>query len=532
MASVNLSDGDTIKVNVSSEETLNTNLQDINYIPGYIAAEEERRTNEASRISNESTRIANEDTRIENEIAREEYIADLKQRVENGEFNGDIVDVKVDGTSVTENGIAYVDLSGKVDKKEGKGLSTNDYTTEEKTKLGDLANVKSIGSGLSLDSDGKLSNTQTSANWGNITGTLSEQTDLQEALNGKANSTHTHTTTDITDFPTVPSDLSDLTDETNILAGKQNTLIAGDNITIENNVISSTGGSSDKVGVIKLFSGSTAPDGWLICDGSAISRTTYSDLFALIGTTYGEGDGSTTFNIPNIKGRTVVGLDSSDDDFNILGKTIGEKEHSLTINEIPSHTHGTAVTETSMGAPSGNASMAVAYLKTDGFPTGSTGGGQEHNNIQPSIVLNYIIKVSTTTSIQGEIVDSLDGNSTTKAPSVRAVNEGLGNVRGQILWTNPNSQTQFSAQNITLSSDDYDVLEWYFRLGYDNNYVKSYKIPKGYGGKVTNHNDDNSLRYRYINRNSDTSFSITSTEFKGALIPMYVIGYKTGLFNN
>lgn len=118
-------------------------------------------------------------------------------------------------------------------------------------------------------------------------------------------------------------------------------------------------------------------------------------------------------------------MDSSDDDFNILGKTIGEKEHSLTINEIPSHTHGTAVTETAMGAPSGNASMAVAYQKTDGFPTGATGGGQEHNNIQPSIVLNYIIKVSTTTSIQGEIVDSLDGNSTTNAPSIRAVNAGL-----------------------------------------------------------------------------------------------------------
>ena len=281
MASVNLSDGDTIKVNVSSEETLNTNLQDINYIPGYIAAEEERRTNEASRISNESTRIANEDTRIENEIAREEYIADLKQRVENGEFNGDIVDVKVDGASVKENGIAYVDLSGKVDKEEGKGLSANDYTTAEKTKLGDLANVKSIGSGLSLDSDGELKNTQTSANWGNITGTLSEQEDLQNALNGKANSTHTHTTTDITNFPTIPSDLSDLTDETNILAGKQNTLTAGDNITIENNVISSTGGGDTiPVGSEFDYDGTTVPEGF----EQVSDPTSYSSNEIVIGT--------------------------------------------------------------------------------------------------------------------------------------------------------------------------------------------------------------------------------------------------------
>lgn len=60
-------------------------------------------------------------------------------------------------------------------------------------------------------------------------------------------------------------------------------------------------GESEKVGSIKAFGGSVAPFGWLICDGSAISRTLYAELFAIIGTTYGAGDGSTTFNLPNGK---------------------------------------------------------------------------------------------------------------------------------------------------------------------------------------------------------------------------------------
>ena len=75
------------------------------------------------------------------------------------------------------------------------------------------------------------------------------------------------------------------------------------------------------LGAIVLFGGTNAPTGWLICDGSAISRTTYSKLFSAIGTTFGEGDGITTFNLPNYKGKFAVGLDQGDKDFNVLVKT-------------------------------------------------------------------------------------------------------------------------------------------------------------------------------------------------------------------
>jgi phage-related tail fiber protein len=81
-------------------------------------------------------------------------------------------------------------------------------------------------------------------------------------------------------------------------------------------------------GVILMTAASTADDGWLLCDGAAVSRTTYANLFRKIGTTYGTGDGSTTFNVPNLQGRVPVGVSSTDGDFD-LGDSGGEKTATL-----------------------------------------------------------------------------------------------------------------------------------------------------------------------------------------------------------
>ena len=172
-------------------------------------------------------------------------------------------------------------------------------------------------------------------------------------------------------------------------------------------------------GSINMFAGQNAPNGYLICDGSAISRETYANLFNVIGTLYGEGDGSTTFNIPKIEGCIPVGLDENDTDFDTLGKTGGEKTHTLTASEMPEHIHtGIQVTNpklsyyeyiglerlnaTGWTSGSNNSSVgAYQYANYNGFTgkfnasaskTGSAGEGQEHNNMQPYIVLNYIIK--------------------------------------------------------------------------------------------------------------------------------------------
>lgn len=136
-----------------------------------------------------------------------------------------------------------------------------------------------------------------------------------------------------------------------------------------------------------------APKNWLICDGSAVSRTDYSELFNVIGTTFGTGDGNTTFNLPNIKGKTIVGLDNSDTDFNAIGKVLGEKTHTLTIDEMPSHKHkltfNTAGSGSGSGIPWSASNTPVGHDETACL---ETGGGKAHNNIQPSFVLCYMIK--------------------------------------------------------------------------------------------------------------------------------------------
>lgn len=156
--------------------------------------------------------------------------------------------------------------------------------------------------------------------------------------------------------------------------------------------VTTVGGNTNPTGTIFAWSTDTAPDGYLLCDGSAVSRTTYSNLFDVIGTTYGSGDGSTTFNVPDLRGRVAVGK-STDSEFNALGKTGGEKAHQLTIAELASHAHY-------QGRYGGGSSTAPSVNTANDLTTNwnpdtvgqSVGSDTAHNNLQPYITLNYIIK--------------------------------------------------------------------------------------------------------------------------------------------
>lgn len=145
------------------------------------------------------------------------------------------------------------------------------------------------------------------------------------------------------------------------------------------------------------FAGSSAPTGWLICNGAAISRTTYSVLFAIIGTTYGAGDGSTTFNIPDLRSRVPVGYNSGETEFNTLNKTGGAKTHKLSVSEIPAHEHTVAYANnySDIALDPGTGAYKIGWT-SGGLPGNiiakSTGGDGNHNNLQPYITLNYIIK--------------------------------------------------------------------------------------------------------------------------------------------
>jgi len=177
-------------------------------------------------------------------------------------------------------------------------------------------------------------------------------------------------------------------------------------------------------GTVWAYGGTAAPTGWLLCDGSAISRTTYADLFTAIGTTYGSGDGSTTFNIPDIRGRVIAGQDdmggtsanrltapaSTLNGINgdTLGATGGSETHTLTVAQLAAHDHGgttgtnTAYRRTSKDISTVGASDPIVFSAGyDAADAGhnhtisSQGSGDAHNIVQPTIILNYIIRATT-----------------------------------------------------------------------------------------------------------------------------------------
>lgn len=175
------------------------------------------------------------------------------------------------------------------------------------------------------------------------------------------------------------------------------------------------------VGSIFPFAGNAAPTGYLLCDGTAVSRTEYADLFSICGTSYGAGNGTSTFNLPDLKGRVLVGLDGAQTEFDARGETGGAKTHTLQSSEMPAHTHSVSGSASPAGSHSHGyvdfgSGGPVGAASGSGFsaatPTGanrttspdgththsisvsaaSTGGGSSHNNLQPYLVVNYIIR--------------------------------------------------------------------------------------------------------------------------------------------
>lgn len=154
------------------------------------------------------------------------------------------------------------------------------------------------------------------------------------------------------------------------------------------------------VGGVVPFAGDVTdlPRGWLICDGSEVDREYFAKLFQCIGTTYGVGDGNTTFNIPDLRARTVIGVNNSglingvDGGFTIrnLTETGGEETHQLSIPEMASHTH--TGTTSSDGAGNSGSSGSSGGTHTHTFTTANDGGDIPHNNMEPYIALHLIIK--------------------------------------------------------------------------------------------------------------------------------------------
>lgn len=191
------------------------------------------------------------------------------------------------------------------------------------------------------------------------------------------------------------------------------------------------------IGAVQAYAGASLPYGWLFCNGAAVSRETYSELFEAIGTAYGSGDGSTTFNLPDLRGRVSIGVGSiqannqtywgsdvtnlsgGSTDFS-LGETGGETKHTLSLAQIPSHDHnGAAYYDNSYrlynGAVKSGSDSVQVMLITGGSGTSHTvkvepnGSDAAHNNMQPYVVTNYIIKALNTVS--SSVLEELDPQS-------------------------------------------------------------------------------------------------------------------------
>lgn len=185
-------------------------------------------------------------------------------------------------------------------------------------------------------------------------------------------------------------------------------------------------------GMVFDFAGTAAPSGYLVCDGSAVSRATYAALFTAIGTTWGAGDGSTTFNLPDLRRRTTIGAGGTAvaGPANTVGAVGGEETHVLTVGELAAHNHGTnetphshantlsdpqhahnykvqanssggevnllpLTTGTSALQPTQSANTNVSInnaAASTGITIQNNGSSTAHNNMPPSAVVTKIIK--------------------------------------------------------------------------------------------------------------------------------------------
>ena len=158
------------------------------------------------------------------------------------------------------------------------------------------------------------------------------------------------------------------------------------------------------VGEIRMFAGNFAPAGWLFCDGSLQPISEYETLFNLIGTTYG-GDGQSTFALPGLAGLLPIHQGTGGGFTYTIGEQAGVEQVTLTVNQIPNHTHSFLATTAAGTSNNATNNLIAASPSVDMFggispdvnlnaaAIGQAGGNQPHTNFQPYLCVNFIISL-------------------------------------------------------------------------------------------------------------------------------------------
>ena len=283
-------------------------------------------------------------------------------------------------TNIEEIVLVDADQSGVVSPT-FKVTRAQDSTSAQTHTAGQVVRHMIVGSDLQLVST-HTSATEAHGATGAVVGTTNTQTLTNKTLTNPKINENVALSATATEL-NVLDGITASTAELNYVDGVTSA------IQTQINTLTSNLSSAVPSGVISAYAGSTAPSGYLLCDGTAVSRTTYSGLFGIISTTYGVGDNSTTFNVPNLKGKVAVGRDSSQAEFDNLNDTGGAKTVTLTTGQLPSFNH-----EIQVAAGGGDGTTYVRG-SSGGYSTSlyySHGSGQAHENLQPYLVINYIIK--------------------------------------------------------------------------------------------------------------------------------------------
>lgn len=170
---------------------------------------------------------------------------------------------------------------------------------------------------------------------------------------------------------------------------------ADGDLVVQGDLIVSGGSNLLPAGTLVMYGGSSVPSGWLRCDGTEVSRTEYASLFAAIGTTFGAGNNSTTFNLPNFKGRSPVGVGQGNTAEGggfganrLNGEVGGAETHTLILPEMPAHSHLQHASTVNGSYAAGGGAARGPFTSQ----TGMAGGGTSHNNMHPFLGINFIIK--------------------------------------------------------------------------------------------------------------------------------------------